>query len=487
MKAAPRAYVFGAMPPQRPRLGSGPMTEWKIQHKILAGVGAAAALGLVYAGVQADRLIRIGAGYKAKIACSEAFVAGRDPGIVLTNEFKGMPEVMKQIRVKYDADAKTVRARGPFGLGRARAVYRDGYGCTLANAGRVAPLPPAPAGFSADPWPEAPPVSGKAIPRVDYGALDFALTQAFENNDANHRAVLVVVDGEIVDERYADGFDEATPFLSWSMAKSVTATLVGAAVKRGFIDVDDPAPVPEWEGDAEKSKITWNDLLRMQSGLAFDEDYDKVRSDVNRMLFEKADAGGVAARMPVDHAPGEVWYYSSGTANLIARTLREVLADQGMELHEFARDAILEPIGASSVILETDASGTFIGSSFVYATARDWARLGELYLQDGVWNGERLLPEGWAEYVSTPAAASDNQYGAQFWLNREGEARPRYFPGVPEEMYFFAGHEGQYVFIIPDKRMVVVRTGMTRGRSAMEAVAPLLKDIYDAVGFPEAS
>ena len=125
------------------------------------------------------------------------------------------------------------------------------------------------------------------------------------------------------------------------------------------------------------------------------------------------------------------------------------------------------------------------GAKKVYATARDWARLGQLYLQDGVWNGERLLPEGWADYVRTPTASSDNQYGAQVWLNGEGETRPRFFPSLPEEMYFFSGHEGQYVFIVPDKRMVVVRAGMTRGENAMEAVAPLLTAIYDAVGAPE--
>lgn len=452
------------------------MTGWKIQHKIIAAIGAIAAFALVYAGVKADRLIRIGAGYKAKIACSEVFVAGRDAWAVVGGEFAGMPAVMERIKVKLDTDAQTVRAHGPFGLGRARAVYRAGYGCTLANAGRIAPLPEAPAGFEAAPWPEAP---GNL-------AIDRALEAAFADNAAGHRAVLVAVDGRIVAERYADGFDASTPFLSWSMAKSVTATLVGAAVLRGYLDVNDPAPAPEWEGDAEHSKIAWNDLLRMQSGLAFGEDYEIPRSDVNRMLFEKADAGGFAASMPVAHAPGEKWYYSSGTTNIIARTLTQVLARQGLSLHEFAREAILEPIGAASVVLEPDASGNFIGSSFVYATARDWARLGQLYLQDGVWKGERLLPEGWAEYVRTPTAASDRQYGAQFWLNGEGETRPRFFPGAPEEMYFFSGHEGQYVFIIPDKRMVIVRTGLTRGRSAMAAVAPLVKDIYEAVGAPAA-
>ncbi len=450
----------------------------------LAALGAAAAAVVIYKGVELDRTARIGAGYKAKIACSEIFVAGRDAKAVIAHEFDGMPAAMAQINVTADMDAKIVRAKAPFGLGAARAIYRDGYGCTLANAGRLAPLPGLTTAIEAQPWEKAPPVSGQANPRIDYAALDFALTRAFENNTPNHRAVLVAVDGAIVDERYADGFDKGTEFLSWSMGKSVTATLVGAAVQRGLIDISDPAPVPEWAGDAEKSRITWNDLLQMQSGLAFEEDYEKIRSEVNRMLFEKAEAGAVAAYSAVEHAPGEHWYYSSGTTNLIARTLKQVLEAEGLEFYAFAHEALLAPIGTASVVMEPDASGAMIGSSFVYATARDWARLGQLYLQDGVWNGERLLPEGWNEYVAAPAGASDNQYGAQFWLNLDGDARERFFPGVTEEMYFFAGHEGQYTFIIPDKRMVIVRTGMTRGESAMKAVAPLVREIYDAVGAP---
>ena len=161
-----------------------------------------------------------------------------------------------------------------------------------------------------------------------------------------------------------------------------------------------------------------------------------------------------------------------------------MLGAEGIEFYAFAHDAVLAPIGASSVVMEPDASGAMIGSSFVYATARDWARLGQLYLQDGVWNGERLLPEDWNDYVAAPAGASDNQYGAQFWLNLDGETRERFFPGVTDKMYFFAGHEGQYTFIIPDKRMIIVRTGMTRNANAMKSVAPLVKELYDAVGMP---
>ena len=456
----------------------------KTHHLIFLAIAAMAAIALIFFGVKADRLIRIGAGYKAKIACSEIFLANRDSKLVLKNEFAGMDPILQQIKVAANIEKQETKAAGPLGLGRAKAVYRDGYGCALANSGRVRPTPALPK-VTAQPWAEAPAISGKAINRVDYAAIDFALTNAFDNNTAAHRSLLVAVDGKIVDERYGEGFTEETPFLSWSMAKSITATLIGAAVEQGLIDINEPAPVPEWAGDKSRANITWHDLLQMQSGLEFSEEYGDPRSDVNRMLFELADAGAFAANKPAAYKPGEHWYYSSGTSNLLSRTLRQTLEAKGIDYHAFSQDALLTPIGAGATTIETDASGSFIGSSFIYATARDWARLGQLYLQDGVWNGERLLPEGWSDYVAAPAAMSDNQYGAHFWLNRDGKDRERFIPGLPEEVYYMAGHEGQYVIIIPSKKMVIVRTGITRGANPIELVAPVVKEIYDGVGKPE--
>lgn len=459
--------------------------KWLSRTLLAAAIVGLAILG--YFAVQADRLVRIGAGYKAKIACSEIFLAGRDPDIIRDKEFVGMGAAMEKVRLRIDSQNKTTRAAGPLGLGQARAVYREGYGCTLMNGGRITALPEIPPAPDAAPWEAAPPISGQAIERIDYAALDFALADAFENNEIGNRSVVVVVDGKIVDERYAEGFFAATPFLSWSMGKSVTGTIVGAAVHRGLIDIKDRAPVTLWEDDPIRSQITWHHLMQMQSGLEFEEAYDKPRSGVNRMLFESSDTGGAAMRMPAAHAPGEAWYYSSGTTNIIAKLLKETLQDADIHDQAFARETIFTPIGANSVTLEPDASGAFIGSSFVYATARDWARLGQLYLQDGVWNGERLLPEGWSDYVADPASQSDNQYGAQFWLNRDGEdERPRYYKALPEEVYVMSGHEGQYVFIIPSKNAVIVRTGMTRGQPPMQATEPLITAIYNAIGAPSA-
>ncbi len=452
--------------------------HWVVSATVIGIVTAA-----VFAYGKTNGLVRTGAGYKAKVACSEVFLAGRNADDVLSGEFDDIDPLLDRIPVKIDPEKREAFASGPLGLGQAKAIFRDGYGCTLVNGGGVTSLPSLDPLVASAPWPEAPPVSGKALPHVDYAALDFALTNAFEKNRLNHRAVLVAVDGKIIAERYAEGFSKETSFLSWSAAKSVTATLVGAAVLEGLIDINDPAPVPEWQGDDERAAITWSNLLHMQSGLAFSEDYANPNSDVNRMLFHEPGAGAVAADQPLIHPPGTFWDYSSGTSNIIARALRQVLDDTGKDYYTFAQLAIYGPIGATSITMEPDASGANIGSSFIYATARDWARLGQLYLEDGVWNGAQLLPEGWINYVTAPAAATDNHYGAHFWLNRDGkDGRVRFVPGLPEGMYFMSGHEGQFVYIIPDKRMVIVRTGITRGEAPREAIVPLLEEIYTAVG-----
>ncbi len=455
-----------------------------MRQRILLGAGAALAAAAIFAVVNIDGRARIGAGYKAKVLCSEIFVAGRDADMVQEVEFEGVSPILDKIGVKVNQKYRFISA-SLYGFGRAKAIYRDGYGCTLVNGGRVVELPtPAPA-KAADLWRMATADSNRTMTTVNYDELNDVIDDAFRINDANHRSLLVAVDGQIIAEQYAKGFTADTAFLSWSMGKSVTATLIGAAVLKGYIDVDAPAPVAQWRDRDPRHAITWNDLLRMQSGLEFEEEYGDTRSDVNRMLFASSDAGAIAANKPLAHPPGEVWYYSSGTTNLIMRTLRAVLAERGLDLHSFAREAIFEPIGAASITLEVDAAGNALGSSYVYATTRDWARLGQLYLQNGVWDEKRLLPEGWSKYVSNPTLASDGEYGAHFWLNLDGaNGRKRYLPGMPEDVYFMAGHEGQYVFIIPSKNAIIVRTGMTRGQTPIDVVAPIVAAIDLAISSP---
>lgn len=431
---------------------------------------------IVLAGVAVSRIdpiARTGSGYIAKIACSEVFVAGRDPAAVMSAEFKGIDPALERVSVKFDIDDKTV-ATSLFGMGRSRAVYREGYGCTLAGAGEILELPALPGAGAPD---------DRALIRSGNAALEAVFDAAMADASAGHRALLAMRGGEIIGERYAEGFGPDTRMLSWSMAKSVTADMVGAAVLRGVLDIDDAPPVPEWrEADDPRRAITWRDLLRMESGLAFDESYGAPMSDVNRMLFQSADTGGVAADQPAAAPPGEVWAYSSGTTNLIQRALRTALTEAGIDYHRFPRGALFGPLGASSAVLEPDASGVFVGSSFLYATARDWARLGQLHLQDGVWQGVRLLPEGWTDFVRTPVAASDNEYGGQFWLNLDGlSGRGRRFPELPASAFMMSGHEGQYVVMMPDEDIVLVRLGQTRGAIPFEVAGPVLGAMRRAI------
>ncbi|MEQ8935917.1 MAG: serine hydrolase, partial [Amphiplicatus sp.] len=355
---------------------------------------------------------RVASAYMAKTLCSEVFLAGREEAAVRAADFTNISPAFEYVALTLDTERKEARASF-FGLGRARAVYREGLGCTIEMDG-IEPVQAPPAIAAGDPWAEAIQGSDAPLARVDYPALNAALDDAMADSAGATRALLVIVDGKIVAERYAAGFDAETPFLSWSMGKSVTGTLVGAAIERGLIDIDAPAPVPEWK-DA-RAAITWNDLMRMQSGLAFDETYGDPSSDVSRMLFAAHEAAAVAAKQKPIYAPGAHWAYSSGTTNILARALRTALEANGGDYHAFPAEALFSPIGAASATMEVDSAGNYIGSSYVYATARDWARLGQLYLNDGVWNGTRLLPEGWAAYVASPAEASNGEYGAQFWL-----------------------------------------------------------------------
>ncbi len=326
-------------------------------------LGLIAAAGVVAGGGfalwKADKMAAVASGYMAKVACSEIFLADRDSRNVLKDDFNNISPTLDRVRLKIDTDERAVSGN-LFRFGAAKAIYRDGYGCTLVRGGAPEPVPGL--GPVADkPLPNAKAGTPEMRSDVDYAAIEAAIDAAFADKDAATRSILVVKDGAVIAERYAEGFSAQTPFLSWSMAKSVTATMVGAAMLRGLIDLNAPAPVSEWSGDPKRAAISWNDLLQMQSGLSFDETYGDPGSDVSEMLFRARDAGRVAAMRRLAHAPGSFWSYSSGTTNLIQRTLRETLEANDVGYHAFARDAILEPIGATSFTLEPDSSGNLVG------------------------------------------------------------------------------------------------------------------------------
>ena len=462
-------------------------------------------------------------GYATKWVCSEVFITGLEP----RQAVKNLPDnpLISFMKVKTDYVGQTVRLSS-FGIAERTAVFRSGFGCTLLPPGstaedltpvpqlaeRQAPEPPVeeptaqtdtaalgseetattvetdaePAGtddFVVDALPENDP------PGLDRAVLDQAVAAAFEEPDAERprrtRAVVVVVDGRVVAERYADDVDAQTVLTGWSMTKSWTNALVGRLVALGQVDPHDPVVVPEWVDSDARREITLDHLLRMSSGLAFEESYTNLVGDAVQMLFVGRDSGGFALRRELAGPPDSLWNYSSGTTNLITRSLRQSF-DTHDEYLSFPRRLLFEPLGMTSARIELDPSGTFVGSSFGWATARDWARFGQLYLQDGEWNGERLLPEGWVKYTLTPTPeAPQGRYGAHFWLNAGEPDRPenRPMPKAPTDLLMASGFSGQHLVVAPSKRAVVVRLGLSPRPTTWdleEFLVPILDALPDA-------
>jgi CubicO group peptidase (beta-lactamase class C family) len=417
-----------------------------------------------------------GTGYYAKIMCSAVFVSGLEPERVEREELRPY----WYLQAKVDDSAGTVTAR-LFGMAPRTAVYREGLGCTLAIDASVEELraqtpkfEPRPL-LAQQPWPVGDVVSEQVPDGIDQAALAQAVDYAFAEPDPDRplltRALLVVYRDQLIAERYAEGISADTRLPGWSMTKSVNAALIGVLVGGGALDVTAAAPVPDWQGD-ERAAITIDQLLRMSSGLEFEEVYGPM-TDATAMLFESHSSAHVAMSKPLAAAPDTVWSYSSGTSNILAWIVRETIeSEQGWSSYaSFPRRALFDPIGMTSAVMEPDSSGTFVASSFMHATARDWARFGLLHLHDGVWQGQRILPEGWVAYVSsaTPAAPI-GEYGAQWWTNagRPGDPSERRFPSAPTDTYQASGFQGQAIVVIPSREVVIVRLGMTHDREVFD-------------------
>ena len=347
------------------------------------------------------------------------------------------------------------------GLKERKAIYRQGLGATLIDDDFDVSMPyevPKRAKLNNNltyPLGNNEP-NDTVFSDVDYGKLNLAVSNAFDNKGEKKkrtRSVMVLYKGKLIAEKYADGFSKNSKILGWSMTKSLTATYFGILQKQGKIDIMKPALIDEWATD-ERSKITINDLLHMNSGLEWEEDYGKI-SDVTKMLFQAEDMTKSQAEKLAKYKPNSHWYYSSGTTNLLSGILRKQFKTH-QEYLDFWYSALLDKIGMNSSLVETDMAGNFVGSSYGWATTRDWAKFGLLYLHKGNWNGEQLFDESWAKYVSTPTNTSNSHYGAQFWLNAGG-----YFPDVPRDMYYCSGYQGQMVAIIPSQDLVIVRMGLT--------------------------
>ncbi len=336
----------------------------------------------------------------------------------------------------------------------------------------LVPLPAQPAGVR---WPTLEwPVDETGGRDLDRDRLARALDDAFSEPDPARprrtRAVVVVREGRIVAQRFARGITVETRLLGWSMTKSITAALAGILAGEQRLDLFAPADVPEWQSAGDpRAAITLDQLLRASSGLAWDESYEAgpFRSDVIAMLYRSGrhDMASFAASKPLAHPPDTRWSYSSGTTLIVSGILRRALGGSEDAVGRFARTALFDRIGMRSALLESDASGTAVGSSYSFASAHDWARFGLLHLRDGVWEGERLLPSGWVDYVRTPTpAAPHGEYGAHWWLNA-GAAGGGDPPNrsAPRDLFYASGHDGQVVAVVPSRDLVLVRLGVTPG------------------------
>jgi len=454
----------------------------RILKALLALVIVAVIGGALWLYVRPPELLRVGDGYAAKIVCSNVFMAGRDPYTVLAEDVQapGNP-LLRLIRVSVNREEGKVSARilGLFAPGH--ALYRGAFGCTSVPDGdfnaamNAAPeedlaAPPP----SDDLWPE-----GERVAAANNGKLAPLLAdEALAGPEM--RAIVVVHNGRIVAERYGDGFDARTPLLGWSMTKTVNAALVGRVMLSGKLNFDDAKLFAAWHGDG-RAAITLADLLGMESGLAFKEDYGAV-ADVTRMLYLDPDMVTLPVNAALQDKPGQRFRYSSGTAVLLSRIWMDRLGDP-QSAFDYPRDALFGPLGMSSAVLEVDARGTFAGSSYLYATARDWARFGQFLIQDGVWNGQRLLPEGFVATMRTPTQSSGGKYTqAQAWLAAPGGDLSA-AAGLPGDTFWLEGHDGQSVAIVPSAGLIVVRMGLTPSRLGYRPQV-LVKQIVGALSAP---
>lgn len=413
---------------------------------------------LVYLRISIYPQLDLISGFSAKSVASAHFIDDRNLKIIEQGD-NDIPKV--DWSTNEINDAEKFAASSVHGLKKRKAIYREGLGATLINDDFDISKPynvpkrtflknnlPYPFG-NLEP-------NDTVFANVDYDKLQKAVANAFDKKvekNKRTRSIVVIYKDKLIAEKYANDFDKNSKLLGWSMTKSITGTYFGILQKQGKIDVMKPAPIAEWQTD-DRKKITINDLLHMNSGLEWEEDYVKI-SDATKMLFQAEDMGKVQLEKTEKYKPNSHWNYSSGTTNLLSGILRQQFKTH-QEYLDFWYSSLIDKIGMNSMIVETDMAGNFVGSSYGWATTRDWAKFGLLYLHKGSWNGEQIFDESWAKYVATPTNTSNEIYGAHFWLNAGGD-----FPDVPKDMYRCSGFQGQMVIIIPSLDLVVVRMGLS--------------------------
>ncbi|WP_405610329.1 serine hydrolase domain-containing protein [Polaribacter sp. Asnod1-A03] len=392
-------------------------------------------------------------GYSAKNMASSVFVADRSLAFTDATDNNFSPVNLASDEVDIENKIATSSA---FGLLTRKAVYRKGLGSVLTltaedeTADYLVPKRAKPDNLTPYPYGNAP-QKDTVFVNLDYDKIDKSVNFLFDSINKT-RAVLVIYKDKIVLEKYADGFTKDSKLLGWSMTKSLLSTVFGVMQHQHKINVLDKAPITSWQND-ERKNITINNLLQMNSGLEWDENYTTI-SDATKMLFLERDMTKIQEEKQLVGKPNESWNYSSGTSNLLSGILRSQFKTH-QEYLDFWYTDFIDKIGMNSMLLEADLSGNYVASSYSWAITRDWAKFGLLYLHNGNWNGTQLFTKDWVNYITTPTPTSNGTYGAQFWLNTENE-----FKDAPKNMYFADGYQGQRVYVLPDQEMVIVRFGL---------------------------
>jgi CubicO group peptidase (beta-lactamase class C family) len=413
---------------------------------------------LLFLGYTYYPALNIITGYSSKNMASGLFLANRDQLSMEKQDNGFLP--INFANYVIDEEGKSVSS-SIFGMMKRKAIYVEGLGAILVND-EYDPTKKfeIPNRFKSEnslayPYGDLP-QRDTIFKEVNYEKLQNAVDNSFDTADETTlqtRSVLVVYKDHIIGEKYADGFDHSSLMHGWSMTKSLTSTMYGILKRKGRIDINETTGLEAWAED-ERKHITYNDLLHMNSGLDWEEEYFNI-SDVTKMLYLESDMGQVQIKNQLVGEPDQLWNYSSGTTNLLSGPLLRKQFDNHKDYLDFWYNELIDKIGMHSAVVETDLAGNYIGSSYAWATTRDWAKFGLLYLHEGNWNGEQVLDSSWVQYAATPTNTSEGRYGAQFWLNAGS-----YHPDVPTDMYSCNGFKGQYVFIIPSHNLVVVRTGL---------------------------
>ena len=455
------------------------------RRKIILLTTTVVAAGLALGVARARDMPKVATGFVADILCSETFVSGLDPKRDFTETTDAMPGtglITWAMEYRVDREHKDVTVT-LFGIGRSHAVYREGLGCTLDHGAPLADVTEPPDDKQSALLPE---IAGPGIVPPQSPSLAAALDRAFAEPAQppyrRTRAVVVMKSGRVIAERYADGIGPETPLLGFSMTKSVVSALIGVLVRQGKLKLDGPAPVAAWKDPSDpRHAITVDQLLRHTAGIALGSSLQaslgSAFEPVNRMKFMETDMAAYAETIPLETAPGAAWNYHDGNILILSHLIRNALGGSPEGALRFARRELFGPLGMRHVTLQLDGSGTIEGSGEMLASARDWARFGQLYLNDGVAGTKRILPEGWVDYSATATPNAWVGIGAGFWTNQGDSfgAKFRIAHGWPRDAFFAKGTIGQYTIVIPSEKLVIVRLGRSPN------VPPQADGVFDLV------